>query len=328
MRVVILGAAGFLGKKLAKALLAKGTIKDGLGQTKDIKKLVAFDKFKADLETDDRLELVTGDVTDQATLEQLILPETDVIIHLAAIVSGEAEQNFDLGMQVNLHATQTLLEICRNLSKAPKFLFASSVAVFGGDMPEVIQDNTAATPQSSYGAQKAICELLINDYSRKGFIDALVLRFPTIVVRPGKPNAATSTFASSIIREPLQGQKALCPVSGDTRLWILSPRQAIRTAVKALDMDSSSLGSNRTLSLPGITVSVQEMVASLESIAGKEVANRIEWQSDPFIQKIVGSWPSRFTAHRALELGFEPDASMNEIIQNFIEDDLLVEPRF
>ncbi|MCA9835558.1 MAG: SDR family oxidoreductase [Trueperaceae bacterium] len=318
MRVVILGGAGFLGQKLTKALLEKGDIK---GQA--ISKLLVFDRFEANLEADERLEQITGDISQPTTLEKLILPDTDVIIHLAAIVSGEAEQNFDLGMQINLHATEALLEVCRKLNKPPQFLFASSIAVFGGDMPEIIEDNTAPTPQSSYGAQKAICELLINDYSRKGFIDGIILRFPTIVVRPGKPNAATSTFASSIIREPLQGQEAICPVTGDTKLWILSPRQAIRSAVKALDMDTDLLGSHRTLSLPGITVSVQDMVTSLEEISGKAVVDRIVWQHSHFIQQIVGSWPSRFTARRALELGFEPDASMTEIIQNFIEDDLV-----
>jgi D-erythronate 2-dehydrogenase len=317
MRVVLLGGAGFLGQKLVRALLEKGQI-----QHRQIDKLVVFDKFQADVSDDKRLEVITGDIADKATLERLILSETDVVIHLAAIVSGEAEKNFDLGMQVNLLAAQNLLEICRGLPKPPKFLFASSVAVFGGDMPEVIEDATAPVPQSSYGTQKAIVELLVNDYSRRGFIDGLSLRLPTIVVRPGKPNAATTTFASSIIREPLQGERAICPVSADTELWILSPRQVIRSILKALDLDSSSLGKNRTLSLPGITVSVQDMVKALEVIAGKKVIERIDWKPDPFIQKIVGSFPGRFMPTRALALGFEADPSMTEIIQNFVEDDL------
>ena len=322
MRVVILGAAGFLGNKLARALLAKGSLKDRHGQQKEITRLVVFAQLLADLGPDKRLEHVTVDITDLNSLEKLIQPQTDVVIHLAAIVSGEAEQNFELGMQVNLHATMALLELCRKLTEPPKFMFASSVAVFGGEMPAVIQDNTAATPLSSYGTQKAMSELLINDYSRKGFIDARVLRFPTIVVRPGKPNAATSTFASSVIREPLQGQEAICPVSADTRLWILSPRQAIRSALQALDMDSSSLGLNRILSLPGITISVEDMVNSLEAVAGKAVIKRIRWEPKAFIQNIVSSWPSCITPYRATELGFEADASMTEIVQNFIEDDM------
>ena len=322
MRVVLLGGAGFLGQKLAKALLQKGQL-DYQEQSRKIEKLVVFDKFQVNFSDDKRLEFITGDITDKSTLENLILPHTDVIIHLAAIVSGQAEKDFDLGMQVNLLATQALLETCRKLPKPPRFLFASSIAVFGGDVPEVIEDSTAPVPQSSYGTQKAITELLINDYSRRSFIDGVTLRFPTIVVRPGKPNAATSTFASSIIREPLQGEKAVCPVTPDTRLWILSPRQAIRSAIKALEIDSSSLGMNRTLSLPGITVSVQEMVDALEAIVGQEVVRRIDWKPDPFIQNIVGSWPSRFRPQRALELGFEPDTSMTEIIQKYINDDMV-----
>lgn len=318
MRIVLLGGAGFLGHKLAKALVAKGQL-----QGQRIDELVIFDKSQAALESGNRFKVIAGDMTDKVTLEQLILPHTDMVIHLAAIVSGEAEKNFDLGMQVNLQATQTLLEVCRKLSKPPRLLFASSIAVFGGEMPEVIEDITAPFPQSSYGTQKAIAELLINDYSRRGFIDGISLRFPTIVVRPGKPNAASSTFASSIIREPLQGERAVCPVTPDTRLWILSPRQAICSAIKALDMDTCSLDKNRTLSLPGITVSVREMITALEAVAGIAVAERIDWKPDPFIQRIVGSWPSRFRPQRALELGFEADKSMLDIIQNFIADDMI-----
>jgi len=321
MRVVILGGAGFLGQKLAKALLKKGYIENN-GQKQDITKLVMFDRIKPNLQ-DNRLELITGDLTKPETLASVISQNTDVIFHLAAVVSGEAEQNFELGMNVNLLATQNLLELCRNLAKPPKLLFASSVAVFGGDdMPETITDTTASTPQSSYGTQKAIAELLINDYSRKGYIDARVLRYPTIVVRPGKPNAATSTFASSIIREPLQGQNAICPVTADTKLWILSPRQAIKTTLQAADMKAETLGVHRTLSLPGITVSVKDMVDALSNVAGEEVSQRITWQHDPFIQKIVGSWPNKFEATKAKKLGFQADDSMQTIIQNFIEDDL------
>ena len=322
MRIVLLGGAGFLGCKLAKSLLEKGYINDSSGINQKFEKLVVFDKLQANLGVDERLEVITGNIADSATLEKLILPRTDIIIHLAAIVSGEAEKNFELGMQVNLLATQNLLEICRSLSKPPRFLFSSSVGVFGGDMPEVIEDDTAPVPQSSYGTQKAIVELLVNDYSRRGFINGLSLRLPTIVVRPGKPNAATTTFASSIIREPLQGERVVCPVTPDTQLWILSPRQVIRSVIKALDMDSSSLGKNRILSLPGITVSVQDMVKALEAVAGKEAIQRIDWQPDLFIQKIVGSFPSYFRPTRALELGFKSDKSMTEIIQNFIDDDM------
>ena len=323
MRVVITGGAGFLGKKLTQALLEQGSIQDNKGHKQSITKLVIFDYVDTDLEIQDsRLETLKGDITNPETVKALIHPQTDVVIHLAAVVSGQAEQDFDLGMQVNFHATHNLLEACRRLETPPKFIFASSVAIFGGDMPEVIEDNIAPTPLNSYGSQKAMCELLINDYSRKGFIDARILRYPTIVVRPGKPNAATSTFASSIIREPLQGQSAICPVNPDTKLWILSPRQAIRSTLQALDLPAETLGAYRTLSLPGITVSVQEMVDGLRDIAGEATVQKIEREHDPFIQGIVGSWPSLFNTVRATGLGFVADESIKGIIQSFIDDDL------
>ncbi len=326
MRVVILGGAGFLGKKLAAALLAKGYLKGSDGLQQSISKLMLFDKVAPSLllPEDSRLETLTGEITNVSDVERLLSQKPDVIFHLAAVVSGEAEENFELGMKVNLQATQTILEVCRALKYSPKFLFSSSVAVFGGDMPVVIQDDSAPFPQSSYGTQKAICELLINDYSRRGFIDGRVLRLPTIVVRPGKPNRATSSFASSIIREPLQGKETICPVSKDTKLWIMSPRKAIENFIHAAELPASSFGKYRTVSLPGLTVSVQEMVESLETTAGQEVVKLISWQPDAFIQRIVGSWPSSFLPKRALALGFKADDSMTQIIRAFLEDDISV----
>lgn len=322
MRVAILGGAGFLGKKLALALLERGYLVSNDGSRKDISKLILFDKVAASLADDSRLETITGEITNPSDIRSLLAQKPDVIFHLAAVVSGEAEENFELGMKVNLQATQTILETCRTTGFSPRLLFSSSVAVFGGDMPPIIQDDTAPFPQSSYGTQKAICELLINDYSRRGFIDGRVLRLPTIVVRPGKPNRATSSFASSIIREPLQGKEAVCPVSKDTKLWIMSPRKAIESFIHAAELPANAFGKHRTVSLPGLTVSVQEMIRSLEVIAGREVVNRIAWQPDAFIQRIVGSWPSAFAPKRAEALGFKADNSMKEIIQAFIDDDL------
>ncbi len=324
MHIVILGGAGFLGRKLALALLAQGYLKDVNGNQKSISKLTLFDKVVPSLlPQDSRLEAITGEITRTSDLEELLSKKPDVIFHLAAVVSGEAEENFELGLKVNLQATQNILEICRGLKYAPKFLFSSSVAVFGGDMPEVIQDDTAPFPQSSYGTQKAICELLINDYSRRGFIDGRVLRLPTVVVRPGKPNKATSSFASSIIREPLQGKEAVCPVSKDTKLWIISPRKAIGNFIHAAELPGDAFSKHRTVSLPGLTVSVENMIKDLEAIAGQETVNRISWQPDNFIQKIVGSWPSAFAPKRALALGFKADDSMAGIIQAFLEDELV-----
>jgi D-erythronate 2-dehydrogenase len=324
MRVVILGGAGFLGKKLASALLAQGYLEDSNGNQEKISNLTLFDKVvpTPPLPKDSRLETITGEITNKADIQLLLSEKPDVIFHLAAVVSGEAEENFELGMQVNLHATQNILEVCRELQYSPKFLFSSSVAVFGGEMPSVIQDDTAPFPQSSYGTQKAICELLINDYSRRGFIDGRVLRLPTIVVRPGKPNKATSSFASSIIREPLQGKEVVCPVSRDTKLWIMSPRKAIDNFIHAAKLPGGSFGKHRIVSLPGFTVSVQEIIENLEVVAGQETVKRISWEPDALIQRIVGSWPSAFAPKRALALGFKADDSMGHIIDAFLEDDI------
>ncbi|HXV99878.1 MAG TPA: D-erythronate dehydrogenase, partial [Anaerolineae bacterium] len=208
------------------------------------------------------------------------------------------------------------------LARPPRFIFASSVAVFGGDLPEVVKDDTALTPQTSYGTQKAIGELLLNDYSRKNFIDGRALRLPTIVVRPGRPNKAASTFASSIIREPLQGQPAICPVSPQSQMWILSPRRAIESFIHATELPAAAWGYSRTVALPGLTVSIQEMVDGLRDIAGDATVQRISWQPDPFIQKLVDGWPARLAPKRAEALGFKADSSIKKIIQAFIEDEL------
>jgi len=321
MHLIITGAAGMLGQRLATALLKRGYLTHSDNQKTEITKLTLFDQVAATMPADPRLNIVVGDVTDPETIRQLITPDTAVVYHLAAIVSGEAEQDFDLGMQVNLAATQILLAACRRLETAPRFIFSSSIAVFGGELPPVIEDGTALTPQSSYGTQKAIGELLVNDYSRKGFIDGRVLRLPTIVVRPGKPNKATSTFASSIIREPLQGLPANCPVTPETRLWIMSPRQAIKSFIQAAEIPAAAWGEHRSVALPGVSVSVQEMLTALAEIAGPDVLEYITWQADPMIQRIVASWPADFAPYRAMQLGFTADHSIQDIIRTFMEDE-------
>jgi nucleoside-diphosphate-sugar epimerase len=324
MRVVITGGAGFLGRRLALTLLKRGYLLDPDGRESQIKQLVIFDMAapQPPLPDDARLQLVSGDITDAQVTQSVITPDTAVIFHLAAVVSAAAEADFDLGMRVNLTATQELLAACRRLARPPRFIFASSVAVFGGDLPAVVKDDTALTPQTSYGAQKAIGELLLNDYSRKNFIDGRALRLPTIVVRPGRPNKAASTFASSIIREPLQGQAAICPVSPQSRMWILSPRRAIESFIHAAELPTAAWGYSRTVALPGLSVSIQEMVDGLRDIAGDTTVQRISWQPDPFIQKLVDGWPARLAPKRAEALGFKADSSIKEIIQAFIEDEL------
>jgi D-erythronate 2-dehydrogenase len=323
MRIVITGGAGFIGKKLARALLVRGTLMDRQGTIQTIRTITLFDVVEADgLPHDPRLETIAGDITDPAIVSELIGPRTDGVFHLAAIVSANAEQDFDLGYRVNLDGTRHVLEACRALPEPIRLVFASSVAVYGGDVPEVLDDRTILTPQTSYGAQKAAGELLLNDYSRKGFVDGRALRLPTIVVRPGKPNKAASTFASSIIREPLAGEAAVCPVTRDAEMYILSPRRVIQALTHAFELPAEAFGMTRMLTLPGITVSIGEMVDALAEIAGRQVVDRIRWQPDPMIQKIVAGWPARFDARRARAMGFEPDADVGEIIRAHIEDEL------
>lgn len=322
MRILITGGAGFLGQRLAVSLLDH--------QKEAVESLTLFDRsFLPESLIDNRLhtdagfvEAIVGDISDPSTASSLIETKPTHIFHLAAVVSGEAEQDFELGMQVNLAATQLLLETCRKQQHVPMFIMTSSVAVFGGDMPQVLADDTAPVPQSSYGTQKAICELLVNDYSRRGFVNGRVLRVPTVVVRAGKPNAATSSFASSIIREPLSGERAICPVTPETELWIMSPRQAVGSLVHSMSLSVEQLGGSRVISLPGVTITVQGMVDSLRFISGDEVADLIDWLPDPFIQSIVGSWPAHFESVRALNLGFMPDSSFDEIVRCYIEDEL------
>jgi nucleoside-diphosphate-sugar epimerase len=321
MRIVITGGCGFLGRRLALLLLDKGTAQRAIDE------LVLFDNAPSalPLPDDKRVRLVTGDIADRDTVARLIAPDIDAVFHLAAIVSGQAEADTDLGYRVNLDGTRAVLEACRALGSAPKVIFASSLAVYGGELPPAVGDATALTPQSSYGTQKAIGELLVNDYSRKGFVDGRALRLPTVVVRPGLPNRAASTFASSMIREPLTGKDAVCPVSPDTVMALASPRRIVASLAHALDLPSDALGVNRTLQLPGYSVSVGEMAQALRRAGGVSAYNRLAWQPDATIQAIVGSWPRELSAPRAEALGFQPDSGIDEAVRFFIEDDLAIQ---
>ena len=321
MKIVITGGCGFLGRRLALLLLEKGSASGPIDE------MVLFDNAPSalPLPDDKRVRVVTGDIADRDTVKALIGPGTDAVFHLAAIVSGQAEADTDLGYRVNLEGTRAVLYACRALGSTPKMIFASSLAVYGGALPPAVGDDTALTPQSSYGTQKAIGELLVNDYSRKGFVDGRALRLPTVVVRPGLPNRAASTFASSMIREPLCGKDAVCPVSPDTVMALASPRRVVASLAHALDIPGDALGTHRTLQLPGYSVSVGEMAEALRRAGGAAAHARLSWQPDPTIQAIVGSWPRALSGPRAEALGFQPDSGIDEAVRFFIEDDLALQ---
>ena len=324
MKVVITGGGGFLGRKLAAALLQHHALLDAQGRPYTPSKIVCFDSvpFDPPLPQDPRVKGVVGDITDAATVKALIDDDVATVFHLAAVVSAGAEADFDLGMRVNLDGTRHILEACRALPKPAKVIFTSSLAVYGGEIPETVTDATPITPQTSYGAQKLIGEYLLTDYSRKGFLDGRALRLPTIVVRPGKPNKAASTFASSIVREPLQGEAAICPVGPDVRMPILSPRKAVAAFLHVHDLPAEALGAHRGILLNGISAPVGEMAKAVERHGGAAAARRIEWKRDPAIEKIVAGWPQAIDADRARRLGFHVDAGIDEIVQNFMADDI------
>ena len=317
MKIVITGGGGFIGSRLAKALLARGTL-----AAEKIARLTLVDQaFPAGLPGDPRLTTLAGDISDPKFAARAIAPDTASVFHLAAVVSGAAEADFDLGMRVNLQGMRNVLEQARKCVRPPRFVFASSVAAFGGDLPEVLDDSTTPAPQTSYGSQKVIGEYLVSDFSRKGYVDGRSLRLPTIVVRPGKPNAAASSFASAVVREPLNRIPYECPLPPETGVWLLSPRRVVEALIHAYDLPASEWGWNRVVNLPGITVTVAEMIAAMGKIAGSEVAKRVSWKPDARIDAIVKTWPVRFATARAFELGFKADPGIEAVIRDYITDE-------
>lgn len=319
MRVLIVGAAGMIGRKLAARLAADGALGG-----RAIEHMTLYDIAAASPPPDPKMPVAieTGDMSGPGEAARLAAGGPDVIYHLAAIVSGQAEQEFAAGYRINLDGTRALLDAVREAGSRPRFVFTSSIAVFGAPLPDPIGDEFILTPLTSYGAQKAICELLISDYTRKGFVDGYALRLPTICVRPGKPNAAASGFFSAIIREPLAGQEAVLPVSDDVMHWHASPRAAVGFLVHAAALDGGAVGPRRALTLPGVAVTVGGQIEALRRIAGPETVSLIRREPDPFIQKIIETWPRRFDTRRARELGFRAEESFDEIIRVHIEDEL------
>ncbi len=320
MNVLITGAAGFLGHRLARAILALPHLPAPDGTPRRVDEVRMLDVVAGPALADPRARSIVGDIADPAVLAAAIDRDTLAVFHLAAVVSGQAEADFDLGMRVNLDGTRHLLDVCRTLGHGPRVVVASSVAVYGGALPDTVDDATRLTPQSSYGTQKAIGELLVTDYSRRGFIDGRALRLPTISVRPGRPNAALSSFASGIIREPLNGEPAVCPVAPETILWLLSPRTVIECFLRAHAIDGAALGFDRSLILPGLAVSVAEMVAALARVAGPDVAALVRWERDPRVERVASTWPGRLDASRAVGLGFPTDTSFDDVIRQHIAE--------
>ncbi len=324
MKVVVTGGTGMIGRKLIDSLLATPELIDREGNMAEIKTITAFDVVAPNppLPDDPRLTVVTGEISDAIAVKSLIDDETDTVFHLAAVVSAQAEEDFDLGMRVNLDGTRIMLERCRALDHVPRVVYASSVAAFGGNMPDVINDAVTPNPQTTYGVTKVIGEYLIDDYSRKGFIDGRALRLPTIVVRPGRPNKAASTWASSILREPLSGYSAVCPVTEESKMWMLSPRRVVESFRHAQALDAVTWGPHRVVNLPGVTGSVTESLQALSRAGGNSARARVTFEHDPFIQEIVDGWANTFETARGLEMGFKSDMGLDEIVNVFLEDDL------
>jgi nucleoside-diphosphate-sugar epimerase len=320
MSITILGGGGFLGAKLARRLA-----RDGAFGGRPIESLTLFDLKPpaAPADAPFPVRCLGGDVADPAAVAAAVPPGTRVVVHLAAVVSAQAEADFDLGLKVNLHGTLAALAACRALPAPPRVVFTSSVASFGGGQGAMLPDDARQVPGNSYGAQKAMGELLLADASRRGMIDAVSLRLPTVTIRPGRPNKAASSFVSAILREPLLGLAAELPVPEDFAVWICSPRRAVEWLLHAMVMDTAPMGDDRGVNPPGMSARVGDMLAALERVAGPEARALVRAAPDPAVAAIVGGWPAAFTAERArTRLGFSEQEPLDDVVCAFVADDL------
>ncbi len=312
MRVLVTGAAGFLGSRLVEALL-----REPAGPSAPTS-IIAIDRVPCPV-IDDRVVHRVGPIDDPACADDLLRDEVDVVFHLAAVLSGEAEANFDVGFRVNVEATRRLLETCRRSAGAPRFVFASTIAVFGGPLPAVVPEEMVLRPQSSYGTEKAIAELLVSEYSRKRFVDGITCRIATVAVRPGRPNSALSSFVSGIIREPMAGEPSLCPVPLDTPLWVTGPSTVTANLLHAARLPADALGECRALTLPGLTTTPAEMLESLERHGGASARALVRCELDADVARVVQTWPGAFDVTRARALGFVGDRDVDAIVSAYVE---------
>lgn len=316
MKIIVTGGGGFLGSRVIQLLLDR---KDAGASPVDFDSIVSLDLAPCPV-ADDRVSSVTGSIDDAALLNELVTDDTVGIFHLAAVLSGGSEEDFDLAMNVNVDGTRALLEAARRVKGTVRFVFTSSLAVFGGAMPAIVPESHGTQPESTYGTVKSIGELLVNEYSRKGFIDGRVCRLPTISVRPGKPNSAASSFASGIIREPMNGVASTCPVPLETVMWLSSPQAAVANLVHAFELDGASLGAWRVLNIPGLSVTVAQMLDALTEVGGSAARELVSLSHDPKIDAIVGSWPGNFDVTRTKALGFAADTDFVQIVQQYHDD--------
>jgi D-erythronate 2-dehydrogenase len=312
MKILVTGAAGFLGRRVIDALLSEDSV-DSISQ------IVAAD-LVAYPAVDRRVHSRIGTIADPQFVEAIVDSDVAVVCHLAAVLSGQSEAEFDVGMRINVDGTRGLLEACRRLTRPPRFVFSSTTAVFGGPLPPIVPEDMTMRPQSSYGAEKAIAEHLVTEYSRRGFIDGVVCRVPTVAVRPGAPNSAMSSFVSGIIREPLAGIESVCPVPLDMRLWISSPDVVTKNLARAVRLPAAALSGRPAVNLPGLSVTPGEMLESLERQGGATARARVRCEIDPRIAGMVGTWPGDFDVTRALALGFSQDQDIDAIVRQFIAD--------